>query len=353
MQVSRLKDVAAILVTASLAALLIAGCAPGPGDSSAQPPSPPSQPETHPAPVGSSLVKENGIAIREFALAERPDNIEAFNRLPSDVWEDLNDTTHGIVDRWGHRRPSLADLNDALQTWGFSLRPVSDASTASQPDRYQVLKGGQVINELALTTALGRSQDGRRAVFVAEDTKGSPLLFLEGEFKAWDVAGAADYVPPVFVGNSLYSLTRTGDNAGEPLTYSIVRDGEARPVYTFKAMFYTDSPIHGFYSTEGGWVLEYSEHVVVNGEDLGAAAGYAKVFHHRQLAGKPFYFFDKGGRVGMSYGGKTLTPQYDEVLHYQCCEPAIANPRTSEIAVRFFAQREGKWYYVSALVPAD
>lgn len=203
---------------------------------------------------------------------------------------------------------------------------------------------------LSTLSSFSRSQDGRRAVFTAEDVKGGSVLFLDGRLGKWD-AMSADFVPPVFVGSSLYALARTPNETAGPQRHAVLKDGE--PVYSFQADFLVDSPIHGFYSTGDQWVLEYANRVVVNGQDLNALQGSARVFNHRHLAGRPFYFFEDNGRLSLSFDGNRLTSQYDDVLHHQCCEPAIANPRTSDSDVRFFARRDEQWFFVKALVPHD
>ncbi len=64
------------------------------------------------------------------------------------------------------------------------------------------------------------------------------------------------------------------------------------------------------------------------------------------MGGKPFYFFRRGGRIGFSYEGQEVLLGYDRVPHYECCSGAELNPVHAENMVAFFAQRDGKWYYV-------
>ena len=50
--------------------------------------------------------------------------------------------------------------------------------------------------------------------------------------------------------------------------------------------------------------------------------------------------------MGISYDGEVLPVNYDEVIHYRCCEPAAFNVGGSEQMVWFYARRDGAWYYV-------
>jgi len=113
--------------------------------------------------------------------------------------------------------------------------------------------------------------------------------------------------------------------------------------------------IKRFLEVDGSWVLEYENHVVIDGTDLGRKNGYDAVFGYRTVAGKPFYFFERNGRTRMAYRGRPLPYVYDEVVHYKCCEPATFNPGSSKNMVWFHARKAGYWYYVEAgvFVPTE
>jgi hypothetical protein len=69
--------------------------------------------------------------------------------------------------------------------------------------------------------------------------------------------------------------------------------------------------------------------------------------HKTYVNGKPFYFFRKGPRVGISYDRQVQPVYYDEVAHYMCCGFAGANPYNNGSMIHFFALREGVWYFVT------
>lgn len=96
---------------------------------------------------------------------------------------------------------------------------------------------------------------------------------------------------------------------------------------------------------QDNWVLEMDGTLSVDGEIMNLAWGYGEIFEYRLLDGKPFFFYEQGGQVGISYDGQELPVRYDEVIHGECCG-GMNNPRSSEQMVSFYARRDGMWYYV-------
>ncbi len=86
--------------------------------------------------------------------------------------------------------------------------------------------------------------------------------------------------------------------------------------------------------------------IIVDGELLNVTYGYEEAFGFQTMAGRPFYFFQRNGRVGAVYDGQEIALDYDLVHHYYCCSGAAFNPEPAENMVSFFAERDGVWYYV-------
>lgn len=117
-------------------------------------------------------------------------------------------------------------------------------------------------------------------------------------------------------------------------------------MYSFT--IYTE-PIYStrvFTSWNDHWVWEARDFLIQDGEILNEKFGFQEIFAWRLVDGYPAYLFRKDGRVGFSYAGKILPLEYQNVAHYLCCGYASSNPRFDENSVRFFAEREGVWYYV-------
>jgi hypothetical protein len=100
---------------------------------------------------------------------------------------------------------------------------------------------------------------------------------------------------------------------------------------------------------QAGWQM--LSRVVQDGKDLNTALGYQQSFQFAVLDGKPFYFFQKASKIGISFGDRQFAEAYDEVPHYQCCTGSLLNPGISMNMVWFFARRGAHWYYVQAYVP--
>ncbi len=93
------------------------------------------------------------------------------------------------------------------------------------------------------------------------------------------------------------------------------------------------------------------DRLIVDGQDINSAKGYEQSFQFALLDGRPFYFYQKGGKIGVSFDGQEMAQNYDEIPHYQCCTPALLNPGKSMNMVWFFARRGNNWYYVEAYIP--
>ena len=83
-----------------------------------------------------------------------------------------------------------------------------------------------------------------------------------------------------------------------------------------------------------------------DGQSLNEQYGYTESYSFQLMHGKPFYFFERDGRVGIVYDGQEILLGYDRVLHYGCCSAGVLNPLKYENMVGFFAVRGDKWYYV-------
>jgi hypothetical protein len=90
--------------------------------------------------------------------------------------------------------------------------------------------------------------------------------------------------------------------------------------------------------------------IVQDGESLNQQYGYEETFGYQLIYEKPFYFFKRDGQIGISYDNQEMELGYTQIPHYQCCSGAELNPKSAQSMVAFFAQRDGKWYYVEIRV---
>jgi hypothetical protein len=86
--------------------------------------------------------------------------------------------------------------------------------------------------------------------------------------------------------------------------------------------------------------------IIWDGESLNEKYGYEESFGFQMMRGKPFYFFQEEGQIGFVYDGQEYFLGYTQIPHEACCSGAELNPISAENMVAFYAQRDGKWYYV-------
>ena len=86
--------------------------------------------------------------------------------------------------------------------------------------------------------------------------------------------------------------------------------------------------------------------IFMNGVSLSEQHGYDETFGFQPLDDKPFYFFSKDGQIGINYAGESHDLGFESVSHYACCSGAAFNPKAYLTMVTFFAQGNGKDYYV-------
>ncbi|MEJ2353430.1 MAG: hypothetical protein P8Y03_26915, partial [Anaerolineales bacterium] len=172
-----------------------------------------------------------------------------------------------------------------------------------------------------------------------EETGAGVWLIRRDSLEHWDIQAHLDSYEVMFAGGQLaaYEFDPT-DRAG---TFWVTLDGER--IY---ALFMPWRPLHVSLNSWGDtWMLVVDGTMVVNGEIMNLAWGYGEIFNYQLLNGKPFFFYEKGGQVGISYDGQELPLGYNEVIHGECCG-GDNNPRNSEHMAWFYTRREGTWYYV-------
>jgi hypothetical protein len=86
--------------------------------------------------------------------------------------------------------------------------------------------------------------------------------------------------------------------------------------------------------------------IYMNGVSLNEQYGYDETFGFQPLNEKPFYFFSKDGQIGINYDGESHSLGFVSVSHYACCSAGAFNPKAYLTMVTFFAQKNGRDYYV-------
>lgn len=288
-------------------------------------------------------IEEYRICAKDVA---KPDRFEYARRIPASAldkrrsWREVRSA-----------QPSFSgDLSDAipqLKSFGCTLVKTNHGAKYEQ---YELRKNGKIvlshISNMDRFLIDGTGKHFALVAYVEKDRSYEFVLCVDGKVQCRGGRSLA----VAFVGADVMSIWATGYRQGAIMDCAVKRGSET--VYTFSTVESpTDDPIRVLMpATLGGdgWVLEYDNHLVVSGVDIGKAKGYRRIFSYNRVRGKDLYFVEKDGKIRICYGGRLMPQVYDDVVHYQCCEPGMYNVRGNEHMVCFHALKDGYWYYVEA-----
>lgn len=135
---------------------------------------------------------------------------------------------------------------------------------------------------------------------------------------------------------------------------SIQQDGEE--IFATKTPVLANNSFVGLWAYENHWFIEVIRladsfrsltrgEIYEDGQSLNDLYGYTESFGFQLMRGKPFYFFERDGQIGIVYDGQEFPLGYYRVLHNGCCSSGVLNPVQYENMVGFFAVRGDKWVY--------
>lgn len=133
--------------------------------------------------------------------------------------------------------------------------------------------------------------------------------------------------------------------------FDVVVKIDGKSAYSFRAV---ESPVQNspvLHACWRGrdWILEYRDHVVINGMDLGRQLGYKRVSFYRFIRGRPIFFIDKGKKTVLSLDGNISAYEYDYVIRYGCCEEGLWSAGSDGEKVWFVGRKGDDWYFVKVI----
>ncbi len=154
----------------------------------------------------------------------------------------------------------------------------------------------------------------------------------------WDGFNDPRFAPVSYKGELLW--VRAAENS-----YIQVQTSQRDIIFPFATHYETHLPVNRFRSWNDHWVLEidgfFDGFLVEDGEIINEKFGFEEAFGWQLVKDKPFYFFRKGSRVGVSYDGNFMSLDYDEIAH------GLFNDHIGDgNRVPFFGKRDGTWFYV-------
>ena len=279
-------------------------------------------------------IQAEELTVEEYAVVEAaidsPTHFEFMERIPQEVLEKRA--------AWRGRlsEARVQANNSLLEPFGYQLI----AREGEEMELYDLWRGDELVQgEISYFWPVSVNQAGDLFAMVVELWNDGYLLVQEGQVEKWDMSTSL-FIPPVLFQNELLWV-RWDYQRGE----AQIVQGEEQ-IFAFAGVYLVGMPVYGLWSWDGHWLAEIDGFLFQDGEVLNENLGYEEIFGWQLLDGKPFYYFRKGPRVGVSYDGERLPVTYDEVIHYRCCEASIGNTDGNETMAWFYGLREGVWYYV-------
>lgn len=199
----------------------------------------------------------------------------------------------------------------------------------------------RVINvSKVYTFSTATGQINAFTVDIAGTSNFDGLLIQNDIIYSWPYDYMGPNFSPVLYNDELLWATVNQDSLIE------IKKTNSEVVFSFETFYTSRLYMEKFTSWGNHWVLEAGDFLVQDGEFLNEKFNFEEVFEWGLVQGKPTYFFRKGSRIGLSYGGVFFSLPYQEVAHGMCCGFAANNPYVGKEAISFFGKRDGTWYSV-------
>lgn len=291
--------------------------------------------------IDLSLLKTSSgssdLIVEEYELVDietdSPTHLEFTQWLTSEmidkrtVWKNLN------PDR------TIQDINTVLSKYGFSIKhePMLSSYTYRLLENYAIL-----LNDIYPVGTATENQNRDDFALLVQNYEGESYLLQKSGVQEWHPDDIFVYAPIYYQNELVYPVVDSN--------IQIVSESGNVIYETSLPSNPVMAPIQSFQSWNGHWILEKEGEVVMDGKSLNEELGFDEIFEWRIIQGEPFFFVfaDESSTYSMVYAGKLLDQKYDDIAHYQCCEPAMFNPDGTSYMTWFYAVRDGKWYYVEA-----
>jgi hypothetical protein len=296
----------------------------------------------------NTLPLSDEISLTEYDLPSGTDPIhqdDLFRDLPEDAWwprvyaTDLPTTPMVRIEDLGYSRKVIDPKKQCNQEF---VQGVNEC-------KYQLYKGQKLLLEAAYIVHISQvyrflTKSGSIHAFVVtveEKNRGREnFLIHNGIVVPWgkEVYGI-DFPPILYQDDFLWVRLR-------PERRIEVQKSNGEILFALTDHSNRMIPRIKFREWDGHWILEVENVVAMDGEELNKKLGFEQIFEWSLIKNKPTYFFQKGPKFGISYGGEILALQYDDIAHGMCCSPAQNNPGIAYNSARFFGKKDGVWRYV-------
>jgi hypothetical protein len=260
-----------------------------------------------------------GISVTEFELPAEVQNEEPDASFRESIPPDVRlepyrpDTTNPP-----YAPNSLTYVNDLLRHFGYLLLPGSESHLYDlYKDNALVLNNIWKLPDVQLFS----TTEGEVLAFLAHAVKDPGKHFYDQDnavsyliqneaISIWQegpLKGTDPGRPPIWVTRDLLVV-----GVGEQ-TVLEVRNSHRDLLFSFATAFGSRLPLIRFQSWEDHWIMDMTHFIIQDGEILNEKFGFEDAFYWRLINDKPFYFFRKGPRLGISYDGQFLPYYYDSI----------------------------------------
>gem|GEM_PF-1332467 len=238
-------------------------------------------------------------------------------------------------------------VEEQLRPLGYELRTVTTDTGALL--YYQLYRDGRLLfDHLYNVSEVHKypTDSGPVTAFTVNTagTRGNyhnSFLILNDAIHAWEFNNQDPRFNPILYQNEILWLKATKGFGQVQLVKS-----NQEAIYSFAAYTEPIYAVNRFLTWNGHWVLAARDFLIQDGEILNETLGFEEIFSWSLIEDKPIYLFRKEARIGISYDGKILPLEYQDVARYWCCGFSVNNPAVDSNGIHFFGKRNGVWYYV-------
>jgi len=304
---------------------------------------------------GELLSLPDGLVIDIYKMTRDPFPDEGYDPFIRSLGEQsrLRSLTQGRYS-WDTADLALLEMdNAALAPFGYHL--ISKPVEASSGARWFTLYQGEkvILDPIFELGQISVNRSGTDFLMIVQ-AENKFQLVRKGSLEPWKfLNGTIANSRPQFLRDDLMHVEINGEMlttssiTPEPSksTVKVFRNG-----HTIYTMFYQDPPaasgFRGFWTYNDHWALETIDQIVIDGQDVNALNGYDKSYEFHLLGGKPLFFFEKSGKLSISFDGKIALLPFQSIPHYGCCSAGLTNPMQIGNILIFYGMKDGNWFYV-------
>ncbi len=234
-------------------------------------------------------------------------------RIWSTGYSGANEIRGQIDAQYPKHFEGVEDWNKVIAPYGYRLESVG-------PDKINIYQREKLFKE-GLDMSQFSMVKGQNdfALILVENY--SCVLFRKSGITPYD-CDQHYWTNPVFIGDQLVTLEKDYADGGRRALVRV----DSEPVFSYaSALPDSEIPMAGQLAEwQGKWLFIANNTLIVDGEIINPQLGYGEIFDWQLYHGKPVFFFERGGRYGLSYDGAELPITWEYIFHIGCCGYQIA-----------------------------